>query len=136
MFVSAAIERLQSNALKTIWGWDKSYTTCLELAQIPRLSDRRHTAVINFATKAKNNPRYERWFPLNTRNDYDLRRREKYEVDFARHERTRNAPIHAMRRVLNELERHGEFGRGTEQEREPTGDQPAMPQDQDQIANT
>ena len=100
---SDAIERLQSNALKTIWGWDKSYEWCIENGAIERLDERREKAVIKFANKTLQNPRYENWFPLNDNTHHDLRRREKFHIDFARHERLKRAPIYAMRRKLNEM---------------------------------
>ena len=108
---SESIERLQSNALKTIWGWEKSYNACLDVAGVERLDERRSKAVLKFADKAKSNPRYSRWFPLNPEIQHDLRTREKYAVDFTRHERMRRAPIHAMRRRLNEQERMSQRGR-------------------------
>ena len=102
---SENIERLQATALKTIWGWNKSYVEVLQLAGIPRLDERRSTAVTNFAKKASQSERYKAWFPLNLALEHSLRRRDKYATDFAHHERLRRAPIYAMRRRLNELER-------------------------------
>ena len=101
---STAIERLQSIALKIIWGWNKSYQTCLEESGLERLDDRRWKALQQFAYKTSQNERYQHWFPLNEETHHDLRKREKYKINFARHERLRRAPIYAMRRLLNQDE--------------------------------
>lgn len=91
-------------ALRTIWGWNKSYAEVLGLSGIPRLDERRGAAVVKFARKASQNDRYRAWFPLNPEVTHNLRRRDKYATDFARCERLRRAPIYAMRRRLNELD--------------------------------
>ena len=101
---SEEIERLQMMALKTIWGWNRSYSDVLEEAGIPRLDARRQAAVDKFAKKAAESDRYGGWFPLNQSLTHDLRHRDKYATDFARHERLKNAPIYAMRRRLNVLD--------------------------------
>ena len=63
---SVAIERLQSIALKTIWGWNKSYRECLEMSGLERLDDRRWKALVTFTHKTNMNERYNAaWFPLN-----------------------------------------------------------------------
>ena len=97
------IERLQAIALKTIWGWDKSYEKCLSLSGLATLEERRTTAIRDFAIKTSMNPRYENWFPRNERGQHDLRRQEHYRINFARHERLKRAPIYAMRHILNNL---------------------------------
>ena len=99
---ATALERMQAIALKTILGWSKSYRTCLEEAALLTLSQRRHEACINYAQKNANNPHFQHWFPENPEPVYDLRKTERYQVGFARHERLKKAPIYAMRRLLNE----------------------------------
>ena len=101
---SKEIERLQAIALKTIWGWDKSYSSCLSISGLNRLSARREIALRNFALKASQNERYRVWFPENEESRYRLRRMERYNISLARHERLWKAPIYAMRRILNEGE--------------------------------
>ena len=96
------IERLQSNALKTIYGWDKSYATAREMAGLETLAERRKNAVKNFAQKTSRNPRFaERWFPANPEVGYGLRKRNAYATEYARTERLRNAPLYRMRRIMN-----------------------------------
>ena len=63
--------------------------------------------MLRFAKKTRDNPRFDKWFPLNREITHDLRRREKYAVEFARHERLKRAPIYAMRRLLNDLDEQG-----------------------------
>ena len=98
------LERLQSISLKTILGWEKSYTTCLEISGLSSLGDRRREACENFAKKILDNPRFSHWFPENPDAAYNLRHQERFRVDFAHHERLRRAPIYYMRRLLNEME--------------------------------
>ena len=105
---SMALERMQSVALKTIFGWDVSYRQCLEKANINSLSERRHQMCLNFAKKTEANPRFAHWFPIRRQTDHDLRRTERLQVDFAKHERLRRSPIHFMRRLLNDQAHHQE----------------------------
>ena len=100
---SQELERLQSIALKTVYGWNFSYRSCLEKSGLSTLKSRRHNTCIKFAEKTAANPKFAHWFPLNDNADYDLRRQEKYKISFARHERLRNSPIYFMRRLLNEM---------------------------------
>ena len=97
------IEKLQSQSLKVIFGFDESYRKCLELSGLERLEDRRVKAIEKFAVKASQG-RYSHWFP---RNNCGGRTRSslKYREYYARCERLRNSPIYYMRRVLNALER-------------------------------
>ena len=82
----------------------EEYYLVLEESGLETLAERRTKAVTQFAVKTSMNPRYsERWFPRNGEGEHNLRRREEYRVDFAAHERLRNAPIHRMRRILNEV---------------------------------
>ena len=96
------LECMQSIALKTIFGWERSYNDCLELAGIQTLNERRLQACSKFANKTLTNPRFAHWFPLNQGSTYNTRHQEKYHIDFAKQERLRNAPLHFMRRLLND----------------------------------
>ena len=101
---SLALERMQAIALKTIFGWHRSYRECREQSGLDSLNERRHRATLSFAKKCLTSERFRKWFPENTESQYNLRRRERYVVDFARHERLKKAPIHYMRRLLNDQE--------------------------------
>ena len=100
---SNAIERLQMQSLKTIFGFSLSYAECLELAGIERLDARRRNLVLNFTKKAAENPRWDHWFPLAEGCPLDLRRKRIYKEEFAAKDRLCLSPIFAMRRILNEL---------------------------------
>ena len=99
---SKALERMQSIALKTVFGWNKSYRQCLEESGLQTLAARRYDICLNFAKKTEANPRFSHWFPPNDQTPYDLRNSERIHIDFAKHERLRRSPIHHMRRLLND----------------------------------
>ena len=100
---SAALERLQAQSLKTIFGFEKSYNECLELSGLETLEKRRETLVRKFTIKAANNPLWEHWFPKHEDYNYNLRKKLTYVEEFAAKERLRLSPIFTMRRILNEL---------------------------------
>ena len=106
------LERLQSIALKTILGWDKSYRSCLAIAKLQSLAERRFELCKRFAQKTNEKERFAHWFPANDPSTYDLRRQEKFRIEFARHERLKKAPLHYMRRLMNDLEQVGEVDYG------------------------
>ena len=100
---SNALERLQSQTLKTIFGFDKRYNECLSLSGLETLESRRRKLVLKFAMKTAANPLWDEWFPRHDEYCYDLRRRMKYREDFASKDRLRLSPTYAMRRLLNDL---------------------------------
>jgi hypothetical protein len=100
---SLALERLQRIALQTIYGVEKSYESCLEEAQLPRLEERRQKLLENFAVKNQNGRYATKWFPKNDPKEYELRRTEMYRVMKTNSERLKNSPLNQMRRVLNSL---------------------------------
>ena len=100
---SEAFERLQRLALKSIYGLDKSYEHCLEKSGLPRLDHRRAQLFSDFAEKMSLSELFaSTWFPLKEKCSYGLRKQEKYAQDFAASDCLKNAPIYAMRRLLNE----------------------------------
>ena len=56
---SLEIERIKMQALKTIFGWRKSYSELLARSRLERLDDRREAACVSFAKKASENPRLQ-----------------------------------------------------------------------------
>ena len=96
------LEHLQSQSLKVIYGFDKSYRQVLELSGLAKLSARREQAIEKFAVKSKEG-RFPHWFPLNPSKRQN-RTRLKYKEDYARCDRLKKTPIYEMRRVLNRLE--------------------------------
>ena len=97
------VERLQSQALKIIFGKDKKYADMRKLADVTTLRARRIAACDKFAEGCASGT-FARWFPLRvgvraTRGS--TRAVEKYEESFARCNRLYNSPLYYMRRRLN-----------------------------------
>ena len=61
------IERLQSHALKCIFGLGLSARKMRDLADLPTLRQRRIDISDKFAQKCAANPLFEKWFPKNRR---------------------------------------------------------------------
>ena len=104
-----AIERLQSGALKCIFGHSTSYARMRELAGVTTLRQRRIEASDKFSNKCLGSARFSAWFPL--RGGRSGRRAgEVYREDHARCDRLFNTPLFFMRRRLNgkEGKRYGE----------------------------
>ena len=95
-----ALERLQSHALKCIFGPGLSGRRMRELAGLPTLRERRVEQCDRFARKCAASPRFEHWFPENevTRN---TRNKLQYKETYARCKRLYNSPVFYMRRRLN-----------------------------------
>jgi hypothetical protein len=95
------LERLQSQSLKIIYGFNKSAREVRELAGIETLAERRARAVEKFAKKSYEG-RFAHWFPENpaTRR---TRGSKKFQESYARCDRLKNTPIFHMRRIMNEL---------------------------------
>ena len=96
-----AIERLQSAALRCIFGYNTSYTRMRELAEVQTHRQRRIEASDKFAQKCLGNPRFATWFPSKAVGRRGMRRGEEYLEEFARCNRLRDSPIFFMRRRLN-----------------------------------
>ena len=103
---SHEIERLQMGTLKTIFGYDKSYATTLELSGLQSLLERRQQCFDNFAIKLAMNPDYEYWLPRKKFTGHDLREELIFIEKFAATERLRSSPLYAIRRRLNEIYMH------------------------------
>ena len=94
------LERLQSKALKAIYGYDPSYRELMAKAGLTTLRARRDARELSFARKCAGSVRFGGWFPtkLSVR---DTREQLRYEEQFARTQRCYNSPIFSMRRRLN-----------------------------------
>ena len=97
---ASALERLQAQALKSIYGYEHSYRSLLEMSGLERLQTRRDNRCKKFATKCLGSERFRGWFPLNTI-ARPSRSRLPYMEAFARTKRLYNSPIFHMRRLLN-----------------------------------
>ena len=63
---SEELERIQSKALKSIFGWKISYRRLLIRSGIERLDARRSEAFLEAAKKMSSSPRFVSWFPKNS----------------------------------------------------------------------
>ena len=102
------LERTQSRCLKYIYGWELSYATLRQRADLSTLRQRRVELCDAFAAKCLKHSRYATWFPLR-----GGRGGEKYAEGFARCERLKNSPLFYMRHRLNGKpgKRYGERNR-------------------------
>ena len=94
------IEKLQSTALRYIYGFGPSYAQLREMADLPTLRQRRIELTDKFAQKCLGNDRFKEWFP-EKRLRRSTRNNEKYVEEYARCERLKNSPLFYMRRRLN-----------------------------------
>ena len=97
---ASMLERLQSQALKAIYGYEFSYRALLEMSGLRRLQERRDDRCEKFARKCLTDETFRSWFPLNpvervTRNPLP------YLEAKARTKRLMNSPVYQMRRILN-----------------------------------
>ena len=93
------VERLQSQALKLIFGFGIPYAEMREMAGVTTLRARRVELCDKFIDKAKANPRFAGWFPEKT--GRQGRNREIYQELTARTDRLNNTPLFFFRRRLN-----------------------------------
>ena len=97
---ASALERLQAQALKAIYGYEHLYRSLLQQTGLQTLKDRRDARSDKFAAKCLANPKYRSWFEPNpvqrlTRNPL------KYKECHARTQRLYNSPLFYMRCRLN-----------------------------------
>ena len=93
------VERLQSQALKSIYGYRASYAEMRERADVTTLRARRIEQCDRFAEKSRMNPCFEHWFP--ERAGRQGRHAEQYQEFTARTDRLNNSPLYYYRRRLN-----------------------------------
>ena len=97
---ASTLERLQSQALKAIYGYEHSYRSLLEKTGLKSLQQRRDDRCLKFARKCLANDRFKSWFPVNVI-ARPTRSHLPYREDFARTKRLYNSPLFHMRRLLN-----------------------------------
>ena len=96
------LERVQKVALKIIL--KDRYTTyeqALTHLNLDYLSIRREKLCLNFAKKCLKHEKTRDMFPLNSTLDHDIRRKQKYHVQFAHTNRLRDSAIPQLQRALN-----------------------------------
>ena len=93
------VKRLQSQALKSIYGYRMSYAEMRERARVTTLRARRTELCDKFVKKTLGNPRFSHWFP--ERVGRQGRNKEVYQEFTARTDRLNNSPFFYFRRRLN-----------------------------------
>ena len=99
------LERQQVQALKNIYGPGLSANKMRVKACVDRLSTRRKTLCLSFATKAVSNPRSSHWFKPREKPLYARREGVTcpiYREHAARTDRHKNSPKNNLIRLLNE----------------------------------
>ena len=95
------IERLQSHALKCIFGAGTSARKLRELSGIGTLRERRILQCDKFAHKCADSDRFAAWFPRREQLGRRTRNKDEFLEEFARCDRLANSPLFYMRRRLN-----------------------------------
>ena len=98
---SDRLESLQKKALKTIYGWNRSYIDILSESGISSLKERREFLFKNFADKCSRDSRFAQWFPSAREKQYNTRSKIRFDEPKVRTERMRNSPVLSMIRLLN-----------------------------------
>lgn len=93
------LERLQAQALKSIYGYEHLYRELLAKTRLDTLKARRDKKSDRFAAKAATG-HFRHWFPLQQASR-GTRSTDKYEEFFARTKRPKKSPLYFMRRRLN-----------------------------------
>ena len=94
-----AVERMQAQALKCIYGYTDSYATMRKKAGVTTHRARRIDLCDKFARKAAGNPRFGSWFPPRT--GRSGRHGEDFRELPARTDRLFNSPLFYYRRRMN-----------------------------------
>ena len=97
---SNALERLQAQSLKAIYGYEHSYRSLLEKTGLTTLQARRDARDLKFAEKCVKNDKFKPWFPLNPI-ARTTRQPLMYKEAHARTQRLYRSPVFNMRRRLN-----------------------------------
>ena len=95
------IERLQSTALRYIYGLGMTYEQMRQKSGLQTLRNRRVAACDKFAAACASSPRFCHWFPENIGRRRSSRHHAPYLEQYARCDRLKNSPIFYMRRRLN-----------------------------------
>ena len=96
---ATALERLQAQALKSIFGYEHSYRSLLQRTGLETLQVRRDNRCKKFAKKMLANDRFRHWFPLSSI-ARPTRNRLPYQGSYARTKRLYNPPVYHMQRLL------------------------------------
>ena len=96
------IERVQKVACKIILKDSYiSYERALSVLNLEYLKERRNALCLRFAQNCLKNDKTKDMFPLNNKNDHNVRTNQKYQIKFASTTRLRDSAIPQMQRLLN-----------------------------------
>ena len=99
---SADLERVQKTSLKIILGDRYSgYSESLKICNLQTLSSRRENRCLTFGIKAVKHAKHTKLFPLSDESDHDLRRVEKFQVNYARTSAYKLSSVPYIQRLLN-----------------------------------
>ena len=98
------LERVQRSAFKIILGQNyESYKKALNILELEPLEHRREYLCLRFAQKCTENDQTKKMFPLNEKlHNINIRRKEKFTVQYAKTERLKKSAIIYMQKILNE----------------------------------
>ena len=101
---SNELERMQKQAVKLAFGWEKDYKTICAEKGIQTMKARREAYIDKFVQKTVNSPRFgEEWYPLRDPTGYNIRDRRPFRETNARTQRYYNSPLSFLRRRANDL---------------------------------
>ena len=99
---SACIERVKKISLRIILGEDYiNYEGALLICNLDTLQNRREKRCLNFALKCLNHPKHKSLFPINNQNLHNMRKIEKYRVNFAHNGYYQKSAIPYCQKLLN-----------------------------------
>ena len=97
------LERIQKTALRVIYGEEyEDYQSALHRSGLATLYSRRESRCLDFALKCVKHPLNSRLFPLHQKPVNDLRRTEKFVVNFAKTGTYQKSAIPYCQKLLND----------------------------------
>ena len=100
---SEQIERMQKQALRLAYGWDRSYEQLCAEKNITTLQHRRESYIDRFTEKTLLSERFGHWYPEREETEHLIRNRRNFEETRSRTRRYYNSPLSFLRRRANDL---------------------------------
>ena len=101
---SSDIERMQKQAAKLCFGWNKSYAVICAEQSIDTLETRRLKYIDSFITKTIDSDRFkDTWYPLREEDEYGIRNRRPFVETRTRTSRYYKSPLSFLRRRANDI---------------------------------
>ena len=96
------LERVQKFALRIILNDEyQNYEQALEVLNLDKLSSRRDKLCLSFAKKCLRHDQTKDMFPLNPSNEFNIRNKEKYVVQHAKHSQLLDSSIPQLQKAIN-----------------------------------